>query len=79
MKLKIKQNYFKYSNNTINIIDVSTSFTQKKDLEFSVEILKKQIIQFTNNNKDHSLFNLWNNYYNQLNSLNLDDISVSIK
>jgi hypothetical protein len=67
-----------YSNNTINIIDNSTSFTQKKDLEFSVEILKKQIKQFIDNNINHPLYNRWNSYYNQLNDLNLDNISYPL-
>jgi hypothetical protein len=67
-----------YSNNTINLKDVSTSFIQKEDLEYTVNTLKKQIKQFLDNNQNHLLFNRWNTYYNQLNDLNLDNISYPL-
>jgi hypothetical protein len=33
---------------------------------------------FTNNNPNHSLLNRWNDYYNQVNSLNLDSITYPL-
>lgn len=48
---------------------------------FSKELLNKYITNtkyliksFLNNNSNHPLFNRWNNYYSQLNNLNLDNI-----
>lgn len=35
---------------------------------------KTCIKQFTDNNINHPLYSLWNNYYNQLNNLNVDSI-----
>jgi hypothetical protein len=43
-----------------------------------IENFKKQIKLFTNNNKNHVLFSRWDNYYNQLNSLNLDSIEFPL-
>ena len=40
--------------------------------------MKKQIKQFIEYNPNHSLFTLWNNYYNQLDSLNLDNITYPL-
>jgi hypothetical protein len=79
MKLKMDNKIvLNYSNNTINFKDVSTSFIQKKDLEYTVNTLKKQIKEFLDNNQNHLLFNRWNTYYNQLNDLNLDNISYPL-
>jgi len=39
---------------------------------------KNKINQFLKNNKNHQLFNLWNDYYNQLSSLNLDSIQYPL-
>jgi len=47
-------------------------------LEEYIENFKKQIKLFTNNNKNHVLFSKWDNYYNQLNSLNLDSIEFPL-
>ena len=67
-----------YSNNTINTMDNSSSFTQKKDLEYHINTLKKQIQNFLDNNQNHLLFSRWNNYYNQLNNINLDLITYPL-
>jgi hypothetical protein len=67
-----------YSNNTINTMDNSSSFTQKKDLEYYINTLKKQIQNFLDNNQNHLLFSRWNNYYNQLNNINLDLITYPL-
>jgi len=65
--------------NTQNIIysDMSHSFT-KYDLIHYVNVLKSSIQTFLKINKNHLSFNLWNNYYNQLNSLNLDGITYPL-
>ena len=39
---------------------------------------KNTINQFLKNNKNHQLFNRWNDYYNQLDSLNLDSIQYPL-
>ena len=77
--VKFKNKYpVKYNDNVITYIDEKNLFKVKESLQNYIDSLKNQIIQFTNNNKDHSLFNHWNNYYNQLNSLNLDDIQYPL-
>jgi hypothetical protein len=67
-----------YSNNTINLIDSSFLFTKKEDLKFNVDYLKGRIKEFIDNNPDHLLFSRWNNYYTQLNNLNLDNITYPL-
>lgn len=70
----------KYSNNTITYIDENYSFTKKNELQAYIDGLKNQIKQFTDNqlNHSHPLFSRWNNYYNQLNSLNLENITYPL-
>ena len=68
----------KYSNNTLDVIDGHFSFTEKKKLESYVNMLKNQIKEFIENNINHPLFDRWNNYYNQLNNLNLDTITYPL-
>jgi hypothetical protein len=53
-------------------------FNTKENLNNYIENYKNRIKQFTENNKNHSLFDRWNNYYNQLNSLNLDSITYPL-
>jgi hypothetical protein len=60
----------KYSNETITYID-QTNLFNKDQLQSYINNFKNQIKQFTDNNPSHSLFSLWNNYYNQLNTLNI--------
>jgi len=47
----------------------------KISLQNYINNLKNPINQFLKNNKNHYLFNIWNDYYNQLNNLNLDSIT----
>jgi len=65
----------KYNNDIITYNNESVSFVTKNDLQNYISSLKQQIKQFTNNNPNHPLFNRWNDYYNQLNSLNLDNLT----
>jgi hypothetical protein len=64
----------KYNNNIITYIDQTVLFKDKNELQNYVNNFKKQIKQFTDNNPNHPLFSRWNDYYNQLNNLNLDSI-----
>jgi hypothetical protein len=64
----------KYNDNKINYIDQTVIYNNKEDLKNHITIFSKHIKQFTDNNPNHSLFNLWDNYYIQLNNLNLDSI-----
>jgi hypothetical protein len=70
----------KYVSNTITYIDQipTIAFPSKKELQEYVNNIKENIKQFTNNNPNHSLFDRWNNYYSQLNTLNLDTISYPL-
>jgi hypothetical protein len=68
----------KYNDNTITYIDQTFLFNSKNDLQNYVDNVKKQIKQFTNNNPNHPLFSRWNDYYNQLNNLNLETITYPL-
>jgi hypothetical protein len=68
----------KYNNNNIIYLDLTISFDNINQLQNYVNNLKMQIKNFTDNNPNHPLFSLWNNYYNQLNSLNLDGITYPL-
>jgi len=47
-------------------------------LQDSINFFKQQIKQFLDNNPNHSLFTRWNDYYNQLNNLNLNNITYPL-
>jgi mRNA-degrading endonuclease YafQ of YafQ-DinJ toxin-antitoxin module len=68
----------KYSNNVITYVDQENLFRSKEQLKNHIDNLKNQIKQFTDNNPNHPLFSRWNNYYNQLNNLNLDSITYPL-
>jgi len=68
----------KYNNDIINYVDSTTSFLKKEELQMYIDSLKKSIKQFITNNSNHTSLNLWNDYYNQLNSLNLDSITYPL-
>lgn len=46
----------------------------KEQLNDNISSYKENIKNFLKNNPNHPLFDRWNKYYNQLNSLNLDSI-----
>ena len=88
-KLPIKYNNKSIIYNDIEINFVDEIFTDKNGVQIVItsakntlkdyiENFKNQIKIFTNNNKNHALFNRWDNYYNQLNSLNLDSITYPL-
>jgi hypothetical protein len=68
----------KYSGNTISYIDSNIVFENKSILNNYITNTKNLIKIFLDNNKNHPLFNNWNNYYNQLTDLNLDSISYPL-
>jgi hypothetical protein len=68
----------KYNDNTITYVDQTISFLSKQSLQNYVDVFKNQIKQFTDNNPNHPLVILWNNYYTQLNNLNLDNITYPL-
>lgn len=67
-----------FSNNKLNTIDNSFNFTKKQELQLHIDTIKKIIKSFIENNKNHISFSIWNNYYNQLNNLNLDSITYPL-
>jgi len=68
----------KYNNDNIIFEDAISIFNTKKELQDSINFFKQQIKQFLDNNPNHSLFNRWNDYYNQLNNLNLNNITYPL-
>ena len=76
VKLQTK-NAIKYNNDVIDFSDCQISFT-KNELQNYVSYFKDNIKTFLNNNPNHTLFNLWNSYYNQLNNINLNNITYPL-
>jgi hypothetical protein len=68
----------KYINNDMFFTDISIIFDKKEDLQGYINSFKSQIKLFLDSNKNHPLFNTWQNYYNQLNNLNLNNISYPL-
>jgi hypothetical protein len=68
----------KYNNNVITYTDETVSYPLKEHLKSYVDGVKTAIKDFTKDNPNHPLFNRWNNYYNQLNNLNLNNISYPL-
>jgi hypothetical protein len=84
-----KKNPSKYNGNDITYEDITKiinpsfpdlngRFNTKADLNNYVEALKKSIKIFLESNKQSLVFNRWNDYYNQLNSLNLNSIAYPL-
>jgi uncharacterized protein YjgD (DUF1641 family) len=67
----------KYNDNTITYVDSSCLF-KKNSLDTEITNFKSIIKNFINNNPNHPLLSRWNDYYNQLNSLNLDNITFPL-
>jgi hypothetical protein len=68
----------KYNNDIITYTDRTILFNDKNELQAYVNNFKKLIKEFTDNSPNHPLFNRWNDYYNQLNSLNLNTITYPL-
>jgi len=68
----------KYNNNIITYVDFERNFNDKNSLKFYIKNFSSQITDFLELNKQHPDFNKWNNYLNQLNSLNINDITYPL-
>ena len=68
----------KYNNDTIIFDNDSKIYENKEQLEKEILSFKNNIKLFLDNNVNHLLYNLWNDYYNQLSSLNLDSITYPL-
>jgi hypothetical protein len=67
----------KYNDDTI-VFSLQENYLNKINLEQEINNFKKVIKNFTDNNPNHPLLNRWNDYYNQLSSLNLDNIAYPL-
>lgn len=68
----------KYSNNSITFADNVVTFSNKEILKQYIYNFNSILKNFLDVNPNHPLFNRWNNYYNQLNTLNLDSITYPL-
>jgi hypothetical protein len=68
----------KYNNDVITYVDGQNLYKNKIELGVYLEYFKNIINNFLIYNQSHLLFNRWNNYYNQLNNLNLDSITYPL-
>ena len=68
----------KYNNDEIFYVNNSIKFLDKQKLQEYVSILSIQIQFFLDNNLNHPYYNQWNNYKNQLNNLNLNNITYPL-
>ena len=77
--VKFNKKYpLKYNGDTIVFEDSNIYFEEKIDLFNYIETFKKQIKNFLELNPQSLVFDKWNNYYNQLNNLNLNTIEFPL-
>jgi len=76
--VKLRNKHVKYNGNTVIYLDETNSFKFKIELQIHIDNLKNSISKFIKNNPNHTLINRWNNYYTQLNNLNLDSIQYPL-
>ena len=77
VKLNIKHS-LKYDGDIITFVDQNHYYGKKEELQIYLDSVKNHIKQFTDINHNHALFSRWNNYYSQLNNLNLDNINYPL-
>ena len=65
----------RYDGDTIIFKDEVPLIKNKFNLEFQINYFKENIKGYLEKNKNHALYNRWNDYYNQLNNFNLDSIT----
>ena len=68
----------KYNNDNITFINITPKYDAKVVLKAEIEMQVNFIRSFLENNLNHPLYTRWNNYLNQLNSLNLDTFSYPL-
>jgi hypothetical protein len=78
--LNIKYNiksFKKIENDIITYDDITQNFNKDFLINY-ISYFKRDIQNFINANPNHVLLERWKNYYNQLNSLNIDDINYPL-
>ena len=68
----------KYNSNQIFYEDSSIKFMNKEELSNYIVLTKTAIQMFLDSNQNHSLYNQWNNYKNQITNLNLNNITYPL-
>jgi hypothetical protein len=68
----------KYNGETIIFNDEIPIIKNKSSLTPYINFFKEKINNYLKNNKNHALYNRWNDYYNQLNNLNVDSITYPL-
>lgn len=69
----------KYNGDIITYLVIDNiKFENKESLDKYISIFKNNIQKFLQNNPNSSLYLTWNNYYNQLNSLDLNNITYPL-
>jgi hypothetical protein len=66
--------FVSYSGDTVTYIDKSENFTSVENVNFYVNDITKKINFFLENNPNHSSFNTWKNYKNQINNFTFDSL-----
>ena len=71
----------KFINNQVVFIDKDQEheYDSVPMIETEISNIKKQIKDFIDNNKQHSLYSIWSNFYNQLSNLNINNITLPTK
>jgi len=72
------KNVIEYSGQNITYSNNASISLNKNDLINIIDAFKISIQQFLKNNINHPLYSRWNDYYNQLNSLNLNSITYPL-
>jgi len=78
VKLGTKHPVSYASNDTITYADTTTVFANKKILDRHIEMFKKSIKDFLDNNTNHPLYNQWSSYYLQLDDLDTNSITYPL-
>jgi hypothetical protein len=75
-----KKIVIKHENNSIvyQTPEIGWKFLNKNQLDVHITSIKNQIKLFLDKNENNPLFLKWNNYYNQLSSLNTDSINYPL-
>jgi len=68
----------KYNGNIVSYDEHNLIFPKKNGMLFFIEQLRYKIKFFLDNNKNHTLYNKWNDYYLQLGDLNLENIQFPL-
>jgi hypothetical protein len=72
------KNILTYNGNNVIYQDQAISYSTKESLLNYIKNTKDIISIYLNSNINHSLYSRWNNYYSQLNNLNLDSITYPL-